>query len=345
MAIIQLPGFIYTGMESLLKIFEAESKKILIFADTNVAYKTKILDVISKKAEKHGVRADFLTEDNPDFLLAQTRDILADDTPEIIVAVGSGKVIDCAAAVSCVSGIPFYAVPRTAPTALWESDEIETILNRKIPSVCILDPDMIISADSGSIAYEGLGMLTLCAEGYARASDRVIKSVAETAFLQIYNNLFDSYNSEISARENLLEGMYWGYLSYVNSYSFSWESPCYRLCEFFKNSQVDSMSLLAVSCVQIFENILACDKNTFNGIAREINSKICEDEQGGFIVDKIRQLRAKLSVPLCVRNLGVDEDEFLSALNQISEEDKTLFEKCFYNNFGYKRNNTVFVKC
>lgn len=343
MAVIQLPKYIYTGMDSIGRVFDNNYKNLLLLTDTEVEKSSSVVSAFFQKAQKHSARAEHIACNDPAELFSLIQEKLVDETPEIVVALGDGKIIDCAMAVSSMSGIPYCAVPQVAPTALWESDNVEAHLSRKIPSVCILDPDMIVGSHSAKIAYEGLGMLALCTESFLLAGDRYVKAVAETAFGRIYENLFDAFRGEISARENLLEGMYWAYISFVNSHDFSWESPCYRLCEFFRPFGIDGLSLLAVSCVQIIKSI--CNKNgdSLQQLAQRLDITPQKELSGLLLVEKIRQLRAKMAVPSCIKNIGADEEKFLLLSDELSEEDKQMFFDCYYSDyFNSKLEEQVF---
>lgn len=333
MAVLQLPEYIYTGLDSVCRIFDKEYKKLIIISDIGIALSTNILNIFSQKAEKHSVKADFIAEDNPTVLFDCIQEKLVDETPEIIVAIGDGKIIDCAMTVSSMTGIPYCAVPQAAPSALWESDFVEAFLSRKVPSICVLDPEMIIMANSSKIAYEGLAMLTLCAESFAMADDRYIKSMARAAFRQIYENLFDAFRGEISARENLQQGMYWSYISFVNSHDFSWESPCYRLCDFFKGFGVDSLSLLAVSSVQLIKSIYGGNEYGLHELAYGLNITKQQELSAMYLIENLRRLRAKMFVPTCIKNLGAEENQFLLLSQELCEEDKKMFFDCYYSNY------------
>lgn len=330
-------------MDSIGRVFDSGYKNLLLLTDTQIDKASAVPSAFFQKARNHSVRAERISSDNPVELFSLIRERLVDETPELIVAMGDGKIIDCAMAASSMSGIPYCAVPQTAPTALWESDDVEAHLNRKVPSVCILDLDMIVSSHSAKIAYEGLGMLALCAESFHLARNRYVKSAAQTAFCQIYENLSDSFRGEISARENLLEGMYWAHISFVNSHGFSWESPCYRLCEFFRSFGIDGLSLLAVSCVQIIKNICCKDEDALRQLAQKLKITPQTELSGLLLVEKIRRLRASMSVPSCIKNIGADEDRFLLLSDELSEEDKALFFDCYYSDyFNSKLEEQVF---
>ncbi|MBQ8783817.1 MAG: iron-containing alcohol dehydrogenase [Clostridia bacterium] len=337
MAVLQLPEYIYSGMDSISRIFDSECKKMLVISSVDAERSTNILSAFFQKAQKHSVKADFLTEDNPSELFSLIQEKLVDETPELIVAVGDGKIIDCAMAVSSMSGIPYCAVPQVAPSALWESDSVEAFMTRKIPSVCVLDPDIIVNSNSAKIAYEGLGMLTVCAESFLCADGRYVKSMAKTAFRQIYENLFDAFKGEISARENLLEGMYWAYISFVNSHDFSWESPCYRLCDFFKSFGIDALSLLAASCVQVVKNVYKDNESALRELACEVNASNQQELSSMYLIEKIRQIRAKMFVPSCIRNLGADEGRFLILSQELGEEDRQMLFDCYYPDRSYSK--------
>lgn len=325
MASIQLPEYIYTGIDSINNIFDREYKSILVISDSSCEKCGDFLERFKEKAEKNNIKADFLVNDDIVRLRESVGELLLQNIPEIIIAAGDGRISDCAMEISSVSDIPYCTVVSCAPTALIESDSADALLLRRVPQFSVLDPFFITRCDSGKIAYEGLGMLCLCAESYMSASDRYVKALSKKAFHQIYINIFSSYKGEISARENLLEGMYWAYIAFVNSHSFSWESVCYRLYESFKEEGVNALSLLAVSLVQITKSVYSdCPReleNLFHGLGIKNNDEA---------IKELRRLRAVMSVPGCIKNLSVSESAFLLLTDGLSKEDKETFCECFY---------------
>ncbi len=308
MSLIQMPEIMYTGMDSLSKILDLSYKNVLIIADTQSCKNTNVTQILLSKAKEKQLNCHTVINDSCVSIFSAVQEKLMEYTPEILIAAGDGKVLDCACAISSLIEIPFATIPCVAPTALCDSDCIDAFLLKKLPSICVLEPEMIIKANSCKIAYEGLAMLVLAGESMKNAQSRYVRSLAKKAFSEIQSNLFAAYTGEISARESLLEAMHWAYACYVNSYEFSWESPAYRYCDFFALFDVDKLSLLATSCVQLLES--AVDDND--------------------VLQTVRGIRARLSVPRAAKDLGIDESEFLTRIDEISDEDKETFSLGYY---------------
>ncbi len=328
MSVLQLPEYIYTGMDSACKILDLQYKNVLIAADSGVSQNTDIIKILEAKAACCKIKVNTIICDSCLSFFDKVQEKLMEDPPEIIIVAGNGKAIDCISAISSITQIPFASIPMCAPTALWDSDCVDAFLNKKVPKICVLDPEMISSANSAGIAYEGLGMLTLSAESYLYAPDRYIKNLAKTAFLQIYDNLFSAFKGEISARENLLEAMYWAYLAYINSYEYSWESGCYRLCDFFEQFDIDALSILAVSCVGITETVYKDNENELINLSKELGT--AKTNGADYCIECIRKLRAQMSVPMSVKNLGADERKFHELCKEAGEDDARLFSLVYY---------------
>ncbi len=326
MSFLQFPERIYSGIDSINKIFDNDYKRILVLCDSRGLNYGSFLSGFEEKSKNNGVEMQTIIQDDFGFMFDSAQKLIISFQPEIIIAAGDGKISDCAMELSSLYGIPYCSVPCSAPTALIENDSVDAFLTRRVPEIAVLDPELATTCDSGKIAYEGLGMLCLSAESFTAANNSFIKPLAKKAFHRIYRNLFSAYTGEISARENLLEGMYWAYISYVNSHSFSWESPCYRLYELLRESGVPGLSLIAVSCVQIIESLYSDCCEEFEKLILGMGFKTCADA-----VEDMRKLRARLSVPGCIKNLNTDENYFLSQLNKVSDEDGKLFMNCFYS--------------
>ena len=96
MALIQMPEYIYTGMDAVGRVFDNNYKSLLVMVDPDTQKTSATLPALFQKAHKHSVRAELVVCDNPDTLFSLTQEKLADITPELIVAAGDGKTADCA---------------------------------------------------------------------------------------------------------------------------------------------------------------------------------------------------------------------------------------------------------
>lgn len=255
--------------------------------------------------------------------------------PNVIIAVGDGSIQDCAAAISCLTEIPFISLPETAPTAFKEYDTLDIFLYKNLPEICIIDPSFINNADSMKIAYEGLGMMCLALEGSIFSPDRFIKTAAAKSLVEIYNNLVPAFRGEISARENLCKAMYGAYTAYINSFDYSWQSPGFRTAGFFSRWQAPGLSILAVSISTLVRFYIESDFESVNRISKIFAASPYEEFSVLDFADTIRRLQAVLGIPFALRSFGVDESEFLAFCRELSEDEKDLYAQCYYGNISF----------
>ena len=190
---MKFPSKLFCGMDSLEKIYDGDYKSVLIISNGGAPMKTGSLLKIKRKFEMDETKAEIIISDSAPELFALTREYTEKNTPDIIIALGGGKTLDCAAAVSNISNIPYAALPEVAPTELTEYDTLDIFLYKKMPEICILDSEFIIAANSGKIAYEALALMCMGVESAVKSNNRYVSQIALTAVREIYNNILPSY--------------------------------------------------------------------------------------------------------------------------------------------------------
>lgn len=332
---IQLPKKIFYGMEALDKIFDESYGSVLIITDGNLSQKSGALLTLKRKFGALLTECEIIISDSPLELFKKSKKFASAHMPEAVIALGSGWVIDCGRAVSGVCEIPLATVFETASSAISEFETLDPFLYRKSSDICILDPSFINLADSPKIAFEALGTACLALESAVAGTDRYIRSLAQTAFYEIYKNIMPAYRGEISARENLLYAMHAAYTAYINSFQYSWQSPSYRIKSLFSQWSDSSLSILAVSITSIAELLCETEQNSFSETARLLELTPLEELAPQYLLNEIRRIQASLSVPFAMKNFMIDESAFTEKCSTLSEEDKDLALRCYYGNITF----------
>lgn len=332
MSIFNFPQKVYSGINSVEKIFDKDYESVLIISDGVASQRNGTLLKLKRKFDSSFTRCEVIISDDADELFENSKKFVESHIPEAIIAIGDGKTIDCGGAVSRLCNIPFVSIVETLPSSLTEFDTLDLFLYKNTPDICILDPAFIVNSDSSKTAYEALGTACLALECATLCADRYIKAIAEKSFCEIYKNILPAYRGEISARENLCYAMYSAFIAFINSFEYSWESISFRTATFFSKWNSEKISSLAVCITNISEYLYEKYPENFGEIAKQLKLTPMEELAPSFLIDEIRRIQATLTIPFALRNFMIDEDEFLESCNELSQVDKDIFSRCFYGN-------------
>ena len=335
MSVIYLPHKVYSGIDSFDKIFDKDFESVLIVSDGGLSQKIGSLLKLKRKFDALLTRSEVIVSENADELFEKGKKYAESHLPEAVIAIGSGRAQDCACAVSKLCGIPLISIIETLPCALSEFDTLDLFLYKNAAEICIIDPSFIIHSDSEKIAYEALGTACLALESAVLCRNRYIKNLAEKAFCEIYKNIMPAYRGEISARENLCVAMYSAYISFINSFDYSWESVSFRISSFFSKWNSERISRLAVCITNLSELFFEKYPEDFSALAKTLHLTPLEEIAPSFLIEEIRRIQATLSIPFSLRNFMIDENDFIACCSELSEEDKNIAGKCFYGNITF----------
>ena len=335
MSVIHLPQKIYSGIDSFDKIFDKDFESVLIISDGGLSQKNGSLLKLKRKLNALFTRSEVIISEDTDELFSKAKKYAEAYLPEAIIAIGSGKTLDCGTAVSKLCEIPLISVVETLPTALSEFDTLDLFLYKNASEICIIDPIFITHSDSSKIAYEALGMACLALECAVTCKNRYISELSKKAFCEIYKNIMPAYRGEISARENLSYAMYCAYLSFINSYEYSWESVSFRISSFFSRWQGDRISTLAVGITNISQYFYDNHYEEFKALSKQLELTPIDEIAPSFLLEEIRRIQATLTIPFALRNFMIDENDVLDRCSELSEEDRDLVCRCFYGNITF----------
>jgi acetaldehyde dehydrogenase/alcohol dehydrogenase len=241
----------------------------------------------------------------------------------------------------------FIAIPTTAGTGS-EVTPFAVITDDKngikypladyelLPKMAIVDADMMMHAPKGLTAASGIDAVThsLEADVSVMAND-YCDGLAIRSLQMIFEYLPDAYHdgaANIRAREKMADAATMAGMAFANAFLGVCHSMAHKLGAYHHIPHGIANALLIEEVIRynssetpvkmgtfsVYDH--PCAKKRYAEIAKELGvSGSTDDEMVEGLIAKIRALKEKIEIKPTIRDYGVDEQTFMSTLDEMSE--------------------------
>ncbi len=370
MARFTLPRDLYHGKGSLEVLKTLKGKKAIVCVGGGSMKKFGFLDKIVGYLEEAGLEVKLFEGIEPDpsvTTVMKGAAVMAEFEPDWIVAVGGGSPIDAAKAMwikyeypeitfeemCVVFGIPelrkkarFVAIPSTSGTATevtafsvitdYEKGIKYPLADFEItPDIAIVDSELAETMPGKLVAHTGMDAMTHAIEAYvSTANTDYTDPLALHAIEMIQENLVDSYNGDMGAREKMHNAQCLAGMAFSNALLGIVHSMAHKTGAIF--ADYGAHIIHGAANAMYLPKVIAY--NAKNEVAAARYAKIADRMGlgGNSVAEKVEKLIAylrgmndALKIPQCIKNYGADsypcengfvpENVFLERLPEIAK--------------------------
>ena len=271
--------------------------------------------------------------------------------------------------------IPLVAIPTTSGTGS-EVTSFAVITDKKenvkypladyylTPSVAIIDPDLVMTLPKAATADTGMDILTHALEAYVSVmASEYTDALAEKAAKLVFDYLkraYDNGENDAEAREKMHSAATIAGMAFSNAFLGLNHSMAHKLGGEFHIPHGRANAILLPYVIEYnskmpskmvsfpkYEEFIADKK--YSKIAQIVGiSGSSEDERIQNLISAIKDLNKHFKIPQTLKDYGIDEKEFLSKVDELSElahedqctgtnpryplvsEIKEIYLKCYY---------------
>lgn len=332
---IHLPQKIIFGSKSSEKLANGGFGSVLLISDGGLPEFTNKIKSLEQKLLQKIPQVKTFIEPNSEKLYELSLTYVSAFEVDRIIAVGSAELIDSAMLLSYQSDIGFSAVPRFSSCAMTDFENASYKTYRKTPCETILDSDLVMYSDSGTIAYDAFSCFAYAADALISCNNSVIFSLAAISAADILNNIVGAYRGNCKAIQKLQYSMYCSVLAHRNMLSLS-NSVLEDVTSFF--SQLDlSKRVVAAVCIPELLNYYRTD--VFLEIAR--SAGLCRAGESSAdsierLIERVRAIQAAINIPRCVGAIRPDRELFQTFCENTHLPNE-LLDLCYNGSFKFMK--------
>ena len=205
------------------------------------------------------------------------------------------------------------------------------------PNIAIVDPDFVLGMPKTLAAYGGIDALTHAIEAYVSVlANEFTNGLALEAIRLIFKYLPESYHKggdALKAREKMHYAATMAGMAFANAFLGVCHSLAHKLGAAFHVPHGLANAMLITHVIDYNKTDVPKKQATFPQykypLAKERYGKIADylglggktpDEKVERLVEAIEKLKAEVGIPKTIRDYGIDEKEFMSHLDDLSEE-------------------------
>jgi len=279
-----------------------------------------------------------------------------------IIAVGGGSAIDTAkgiilfymkmmskASKENIAKPYFIAIPTTSGTGsevtsysvITDSDtHVKMAFSEDImlPDLAIVDPVFTISVPASVTADTGMDVFTHALEALvSRKSSDFTDTLASGVLKIVFSYLLRAYRdgSDTLARQKMHNASCMAGIAFTNAALGLNHSMGHAFGAKFKVSHGRSVAIFLPYVIE-YNSLDSICAQKYSDVAKSIGLPATTIEQGvSSLIESIKVLNRKLGIPLCIKELDIDKEEFFDEIKNMSET--ALEDMC---TLGNRRNPT-----
>ncbi len=369
MARFTLPRDLYHGKGSLEALKTLKGSKAIVCVGGGSMKRFGFLDKIVSYLEEAGMQVKLFEGIEPDpsvTTVMKGAAVMAEFEPDWIVAVGGGSPIDAAKAMwikyeypeitfeqmCVVFGIPelrkkarFVAIPSTSGTATevtafsvitdYEKGIKYPLADFEItPDIAIVDADLAETMPKKLTAHTGMDAMTHAIEAYvSTANCDFTDPLALHAIEMIQDNLINSYNGDMDAREKMHNAQCLAGMAFSNALLGIVHSMAHKTGAIFEDCGAHIIH--GAANAMYLPKVIAYNAKDKTAAARY--AKIADvmglggesvEEKVELLISYLRSMNDALNIPQCIKSYGADsypcengfipEEIFLARLPEIA---------------------------
>ena len=355
MARFTIPRDLYHGKGALDALKTLKGKKAIVVTGGGSMKRFGFLDKVEANLKEAGMEVQLFEGVEPDpsvETVMRGAAAMTEFQPDWIVAIGGGSPIDAAKAMWAFYEYPettfedlcipfnfptlrtkaqFCAIPSTSGTAT-EVTAFSVITDYQkgikypladfniTPDVAIVDPDLAETMPKKLTAHTGMDAMTHAIEAYVSTLHcDYTDALALHAIKMISNDLVDSYNGDMEARDRMHNAQCLAGMAFSNALLGIVHSMAHKTGAAYSGGHIvhGCANAMYLSKVIKFNAVEPAAAKRYEEIAAFLGLEPTVDA----LIAHIKGLNAKLDIPTCIKDYEggiIDEKEFMDKLDTVA---------------------------
>jgi len=356
MARFTLPRDVYYGRGSMDVLKTLKGKKAIIVLGGGSMKRFGFLDKAIGYLKEAGIEVKLFENVEPDpsvETVMRGAEAMREFEPDWIISMGGGSPIDAAKAMWVFYEYPeitfeelcvpfnfptlrqkakFLAIPSTSGTAT-EVTAFSVITDYKkgvkypladfniTPDIAIVDPELAETMPPKLTAHTGMDALTHAIEAYvSTCSSPFTDPLALKAIKMVFDYLPDSYNGDMTAREQMHYAQCFAGMAFSNALLGIVHSMAHKTGAAFSAGHIPHGCANAIYLPYVIKFNAKKGAARYADIARSVGLTGTNDEElTQKLCAKIDEYNVKLNIPKTLKDFGIQEREFNEKVAQIAE--------------------------